>query len=560
MTLTIKEHVNRRLQGMIGIRKDYEAEAKAIAGFTMPARSRFLSGDKDKRRSANSRLNNSHGIFAFRTLQGGMTSGLTSGSRPWMSLQSGDERLNENAEVKNWLAVAERLMYSFWATTNFYSAVKTGYLEMGAFGTEACVAVEHPTEGMVFHQLTFGEYWIAPNSALQVGALTRRCDMTVRQAVEQFKDSVSPWIRNAYDGGRYEEPVTAFHAIEENPDYVEGRLGNEGKLWRSVYWDEKCDRETPLLSLSGYEEQPFWAPRWDTTGGDVWGTGPGHDALPDLKELQLQTKRKAEATDFHVYPEQVASSKVALKRQPKSVVSVAGSDISVEGLVSVPYQIPYQTIGVIGEDVQRCKETINQATYADLFMAITNMQGIQPRNMEEIASRNEEKLTQLGPVIERVNNEKLEVAIERTFGVMQRGGLLPPAPEALRDQPDLKIEFVSILTTMQRMVGLGQIERVVGFVGNLAATYPEARHKLNPMEIVDEYARRAGATPSIIRPTEEAQGIADQEAQAAQQAQQAEMASKAAPAAQVGVDAARLLSESSDAMPAVEQLVPLLPR
>jgi hypothetical protein len=97
-------------------------------------------------------------------------------------------------------------------------------------------------------------------------------------------------------------------------------------------------------------------------------------------------------------------------------------------------------------------------------MAITNMQGVQPRNIEEIAARNEEKLTQLGPVIERVNNEKLEVAIDRAFGIMRADR--PASPGARRGAEaggHIKIEFVSILTQMQRMVGLGQIER--GFVG-----------------------------------------------------------------------------------------------
>jgi hypothetical protein len=97
-------------------------------------------------------------------------------------------------------------------------------------------------------------------------------------------------------------------------------------------------------------------------------------------------------------------------------------------LVSVPYQVPYEAIQSIREDLTDIKQAIDEITYADLFMAITNMRGVQPRNIEEIAARNEEKLTQLGPVIERVNNEKLEVAIERAFGIMQR-------PAACRRRP-----------------------------------------------------------------------------------------------------------------------------
>jgi hypothetical protein len=81
---------------------------------------------------------------------------------------------------------------------------------------------------------------------------------------------------------------------------------------------------------------------------------------------------------------------------------------------------------------------------------------------------------------------------------------------------------VSILTQMQRMVGLGQIERTVQFVGGLAGLYPSARFKLDPNEIIDEYAKRAGAPPKIIRSTEDAQADAQAEAQQAQAAQAAE--------------------------------------
>jgi hypothetical protein len=68
-------------------------------------------------------------------------------------------------------------------------------------------------------------------------------------------------------------------------------------------------------------------------------------------------------------------------------------------------------------------------------------------------------------VIERVNNEKLQIAIDRTFGIMSRLGIIPPAPEQLQGK-NLKIDFVSILTQMQRMVGLGQTERATSFIGN----------------------------------------------------------------------------------------------
>jgi hypothetical protein len=564
--LTLKERLNNRLVGLKAARKGFEPEAKEIAAYAQPAKSRWLSTATNKgpgrSRQYNKNMNSSHGVFAFRTLQGGMTSGLTSESRPWMALGSFDERFNDHAEVRAYFSEVEKRFYKFIAATNFYGAVKTGYLEMGLFGTEACIAMEHAREGMVCHQLTFGEYWLGLGSSMQAEALYRECPMTVKQSVDSFgKTNLDPTIVRLYDKSNYDSIVTFYHAIETNDDQIPGLKDFRGKPWRSVYWCDGDGDNTRMIQRQGFEEQPFWAPRWDTTGNDVWGQGPGHDALPDLRELQLQAKRKAEATDMAVWPEKVVSGKVKLKNQPKSVVSVAAADVDLTKMVMIPHKVDYNTILAIKDDMEVTKQAINEATFADLFMAITNMNGVQPRNVEEIAARNEEKLTQLGPVIERVNNEKLEVAVERIIAIMQRAGMLPPAPAVLREAPDIKIEFISILTQMQRMVGLGQIERAFGFIGSAAGMFPEVRHKIDAMEMIDEYWERAGAPAKILRPTEDAQADADQEAQNAQAAQAAEMAGKAAPAGKVAVDAAALAAQTPQAAPpAVADLVPLIPR
>jgi hypothetical protein len=123
--------------------------------------------------------------------------------------------------------------------------------------------------------------------------------------------------------------------------------------------------------------------------------------------------------------------------------------------------------------------------------------------------------------------------------VMNSRGMLPDAPPAIANM-DLKIEFVSILAQMQRMVGIGQIERTVSFIGNLSAVFPEAPDKLNTDEMIDEYADRAGAPQKIIRTEKEVEQIRAQRAQAKQMQTAAAMAQPA----QQGADAARLLSET----------------
>lgn len=538
MSLTLREHCERRLNSMRSVRSDYEDEWREIARFAQPARSRFLSGSKDKggtRRLQNKRLFDPHGIEAFRTLTNGMTSGLTSASRPWFTLRLPDENLNEQIGVREWLSDCEKRMYAFLAGTNFYGAAKAGYAEMGLFGTEACVMVEHPAKGAVCHSLTAGEYWIGLSDALVPDTLARASVMSARQVVQTFGRNVRRDILKAYEDGDQERDCTIWNLIEPNPDYDENRFNS--KPWRSIYWDEADSTSKGVIRETGYEEQPFWAPRWDVCGGDTYGVSPGMECLAALRELQMQTKRRNEAIDFLVKPEMAVKAGMRLTGEPGRKVSVA--NIDKDASVLIPYQMPYQAVGVIEESINKCHLQIDGLSFADLFNAITNMRGIQPRNVEEIASRNEEKLTQLGPVIERVSNEKLEIAVDRTFGIMSRGGLLPPAPEALAGMK-LDIEFVSILTQMQRMVGVGQIERTVGFIGNLAGADRTAIDKLNIDETIDEYASRSGAPAKLIRSTKQ---VDELRAGRAQQ-ENAQQTAAVMPAVRDGADAARLLSET----------------
>ena len=47
-------------------------------------------------------------------------------------------------------------------------------------------------------------------------------------------------------------------------------------------WGQQNER---ALSLRGFKEQPFIAPRWATTSNDAYGRGPAMDALPDVTDV-----------------------------------------------------------------------------------------------------------------------------------------------------------------------------------------------------------------------------------------------------------------------------------
>ena len=119
---------------------------------------------------------------------------------------------------------------------------------------------------------------------------------------------------------------------------------------------------------------------------------------------------------------------------------------------------------------------------------------------------------------------------------MTREELLPEAPEELRGQ-DYKIEYISIMAQAQKLAGIGNIERLMGFVGQTAGLNPEAVMKLDIDKIIDMYADLIGIPAELIVSKERMEELRAQQAQARQAEQQALDA-------QAAVSAGKTLSET----------------
>jgi hypothetical protein len=520
----------------------------------MPARSRQLvdACKAGQNRNASTRVTNydDHAIRSFEVCGNGMLSGLSSRYQPWFKLTLEDRGLMKFHPVKVWLDEVSQIMYSAFAASNFYEAALSVYMEMSAFGTGANVMVSNPRTISVNHPLTVGEYGIALGEDGRPDTLGRTYKLTARQLVatyvaDRFDSDVMHWdrvtstVRTAWDAGNYENAFAVHHLIEPNPAYVPGRLGAVGKAFRSLRWQGDQSDKGKFLSTEGFDDQPFMAPRWETLGGDVWGTGRGRKALPSMRALQLEAKRSLEATDFLVRPPTMGTPNIDnFKLVPGRHTTVASADFNASGVKTI-YEIPYQALDVIDAKVARQQRNIDRMTYADMFLAITNMEGVQPRNVEELVRRHEEQLTQLGPVTDRVNGEFLQPGVDRMFGILHRGGQLPEAPEEIEDM-EIGVQFVSVLAQAQRMMGISQIERGISFVGSLSQALPEAIDNLDPDAIVEDYWERTGAAAVGLRDPKKRDALRAQR----QRMQSAERAAALAPAVQQAAQGAQLLSET----------------
>lgn len=535
---TVRERLEKRFASAKALRDPYDKDYEEIERLCLPSRSRMSINGKVKRISNLSKQDTA-GIIAGRTLVHGMATGLSSASRPWFKLRTGDPELAEFQPVTEWLYEVERLIYDFFSVTNYYDANKVAYSELAHKGFAVSLALEHKEYLGVYHAFDHNEVWIAEDDGLRVSSLFYKTSYSVDQMVSKFPwDKNSRVVRDAYDKGDTQKRVPVMCVIEKNNDRDASKLDSANKPWRSTWWEEGQKDKTILLKQGGFDSKPFTAPRWETSGPETYSSSsPGFNALADLRELEFAARRKGRAMDMMVRPPvfvPASLQQTALSMDPGSMNFIN----EMQGKIDA-YKIDPNVGQWIVDDIERLTRRVNQLFYADLWMAVTEMEGIQPRNQQELMYRNEEKLTQLGPVVERVNIEKLEVDIDRAYQILDNLGMIPPAPPDLVGKP-LQIQFVSILAQAQLATSNSAIERAAQFVGFLTGVFPDAALKFDALQAVDEFARNSQTSPRIIRSDDM---VAEMQEQMAQQ-KQAEQAAAMAPAAAQGAQAAELLSRT----------------
>lgn len=532
-----REHVDKMSSSLKAQRRDAESDWHSIADYSgygdVPG---LMTANNGKQRPKMRQLMDSHPILAFRTVQGGMYSGLSSPNRPWLRFKFADEDLNSYQAAAEWIDDLEKLIYSMFDASNFYQSARQNYGEMARFGPAAGIMTEHWREIAPTLPLPIGSFWLGFDDAFKVDTLMRHSPLTVDQVVKQFVgrpggnydwSAVSTHVKNKWDNSDYGSIVNTYQLIEP---------GADGK-WDSTIWDCDDDRKNNVLETKFYAEQPFWAPRWDDRGVGGYGRGVGHDSMADMRELHMQAKRKRELTDLLAKPPTVGPAK-DLDMRPGAHTYVA--DMTGPLAARPIYDVNPMAIGQVREDIAEIKNSIDRLTMADLFMAITNMQGVQPRNIEELVQRDNERMQQIGPVVEIVNDDMLPKAVDRMIGIARRGGLIKPAPEELQGK-EIKVEFVSVLAQAMKMMGLSTTERVIGFAGSLGSVFgPQVLDKIDPDAIIDDYADRANLPAKAIRDAATVAAMREGRQQQEQMAQAAAMAQPAKDATQAAANIAEM--------------------
>lgn len=537
MALPLRTRLFSAVNAMKTERESFVPHWRELTDFVKPRAGRFLTDDVNKGGARNSKIINGLPGQYLRVASAGLLAGVMSPARPWFKLETPDKALMEYAPVKLWLEQAVEIIRTVFRQSNLYAMAPPMLTNLLLHGTGVMTHVDDFENVARFYTHPTGSYVLSQNDRLQIDTFAREYKRTCRQLVQEFGiENVSASVKNAYDKGNYHAWFDVVQFICPNEDYKEGSPLNTQMKYLSAHFEPGGNRtDDKLLGAKGFQEFPGYAPRWEVEGGDIYGTNcPGMVALGDVKGLQVMERRKAQGIDKQVNPPLVGPA--SLRNTPVS--SLPGGVTMYEqgsGDGLKPLFLTNINVRDLTLDMDRIERRLGTAFFNDLFRAISDMPGIQPRNELDLTMRDQERLLQLGPVLEQVHGEFLNPMVDRVFAQCLRAGIFPDPPEELQGL-ELKTEYISPLAMAQRAVSTGAIDRLSGFVGGLAAAgMVGALDKFDPDQAVDEYAYAIGAPVRLTVPD-------DVVAQRRAERQKAQAQAQAMEQAQMGADVAGKLA------------------
>ncbi|MGH6691584.1 MAG: portal protein, partial [Gammaproteobacteria bacterium] len=270
-----------------------------------------------------------------------------------------------------------------------------------------------------------------------------------------------------------------------------------------------------IMSEGGYYEPPFMTPRWSKRSGEVYGWGPGHTALPDIKTLNKAKELYLRGLALKIQP--------PIKVRDQGVVGTV--KLQPAGLTHVRDMEAVQALdlGVVraGEfeiDTSKLQQDIRRIFFSDQLQ----LQEGPQMTAYEVQVRYELMQRILGPTLGRVEVELLNPYIERVFFMrMRRSAQDSPyrriAEWCRANGVQLDVEYEGPLAKAQRLQESVAIQRFFQIVLPLGEANPDIFDLINLEEAIKVHAISTGVPTKILNDEDTVAAIREGKKQAREQ-------------------------------------------
>jgi hypothetical protein len=533
----LKRHASLKQQA-----SNYWTVCQDIAEQVVPHKS-AITIEREPGSERTEKVFDSTAIHACLNLASMIHGTMTPATQPWISFALRDEELDAKQEVREWLEDCSKRIHKALRQSNFSSSVHELDWDLCAFGT-GCMLIEEKEPdktgafaGFRFTTVSVGKFTMAENKDGVADTLFREVPMTRRAVMEQFgqggkvPDMFKEKAKQAPD-----DIVVILHAVYPRRDRaytVDGpKKGAKNMPWASCY---VLQEPKVILDEGGFEEFPYVVPRWSKVTGEVYGFGPSHTALPDVRTLNAFVQFMLQAIPLAMQPPTMERSD-----------SVVGDpDLTPGGRNFVETAGPISDSFTFMDTKYRPDISAEfRVSFSDAIKRFYHANELQLREgpqmtATEVQVRYELMQRLLGPTTGRLETEKLNPMAWRMFAVMARRGAFKQLPGVLTEAvgsdsaaADLDLQYEGPLARAQRTVELTAQDRFIQFLmaltEGLAPVNPSMASKLWFVPKLEMFLRQradiTGLPADSMHSEDEYQALVDEQKQAEAQRNQLEQA------------------------------------
>lgn len=503
-------------------RSRFEADWEDIARLIRPQRGGFgmtNPGDRtyDKPLS-------SEPIMAQSSMAAGIYAAITNPANQWGGFETGDEDLNRWQPMAEWNdIVTRRVMASFQpSVSSFYSATFQSYSDIAAFGQgPAYDEIDEANRRFIDVAMSLAEVVVVIDAHNRVAEIIRKFHLTpaaARAAFRKAGDELPGKMIELEEKGSTEKFAFYTH-VYRNWDFVRARRGKGGptKPWASLTATE-C--ESWVVREKGYDDMPFYFPRWDVDAGQTYATGQGFIALPAsrvLHQMEAATIRAAQrAADPPILAPDRDTWAINGRVAPGRMIYGA---VDVQGRALVQPMPMTSSTGLTQEEKRAKVEEIAKCFH----YALMPLSGRTGMTTEETRIVEEANLRNWAPHADRVMEEYAALKMMRRFRLLWRAGQIPPPPHEAQGVP-MNVKYQSAAAMALRAREGLAVRQFLADLGPLANLSP--RHaqriaaRLDPDAAMEALHDASPSLPArLLRDTGEAAKIEQADQQQAQAAQ-----------------------------------------
>lgn len=494
---------------------NWENQFDEIATYIAPRAQRNLSKGA-KRRSL---LFSDEAEKAANQCAASLGAMLSNEALEWCGIRAADDKWSKTAGLERILDARAKVLFDEWKSTNLYTALDENYLDV----VSLCTCIMFLDDDFTFKAIPPFEVDIAESKDGSVDTVFRSYKLTGRQCVEEFGlKNMSRQFQQEYEK-KQDDEFEILHVVMPRRDLPKAVNSAKDYPIASYYIEEKNKH---LIEESGYREMPFFVCRWRKASGEVWGRGPGMQALPDAKTLNSLAEANIAAGKKMVDPATVEGEDAVAGRLN---VAPRGRNKVTAGTQPHEYPQILHTIESLPMSVEMEEKII--ARIRETFYN-NKLQLIEADRMTatEVQQRVEENMRVLGPTFGRIQRELLKPLVERSYLILERRNAFEhlPLPEGFEGS-GLRVEYESPLERAQKSHDVNAIRSALELLAPVIELMPEARHVIKTYPLAKDILSKAGVPKSIIADEKEYNAIIEQERQRQAQAEamaQAEQMSK----------------------------------